>query len=47
MRAAAAKGELIDAYRNPISPTEVKQLADQGRILKKGTPTHAPNHLGT
>lgn len=46
MRQAARKGDLVDSYANPISPADVPGLVDQGRVLTKGTPRMAPNHLG-
>lgn len=38
MRAAASKGDLVDAYGNAVQPTDVKKLVDSGRKLKQGTP---------
>ncbi|MBK6318407.1 MAG: zinc ribbon domain-containing protein [Dehalococcoidia bacterium] len=47
MRAAAAKGDLVDAYRNPVAPSAVTEMVDTGRVVRKGSPTHAPDHLGS
>ena len=43
MKEAAIKGELSDLYGNAIKPTEVKQMVDQGRVLKKTTPRRGLN----
>ncbi len=47
MQRLAAKGDLVDLYKNPVAPSDVPALAEQGRSVKKGTPIHAPNNLGT
>ncbi len=38
MREAAAKDELVDLYGNAVAPAKVKDMLDQGRGVKKGTP---------
>ncbi|MGB4862066.1 MAG: zinc ribbon domain-containing protein [Tepidiformaceae bacterium] len=47
MKRLAAKGELIDAYRNPVAPSDVTKVLDRGSGLTKGTPIHAPDNLGS
>jgi len=43
MRAAAARGDLVDLYDNAVKPEEVTQMVDTGRVLRKGTPRSAPH----
>jgi len=38
MKELARRGELSDAYGNAIKPHEVKQMKEQGRIIKQATP---------
>lgn len=38
MQEAAAKGDLSDLYGNAVKPQEVKQMVEQGRVVKKSTP---------
>jgi putative FmdB family regulatory protein len=38
MREAAAKGELTDLYGGAVQPEKVADMAESGRVLKKGTP---------
>ncbi|MGE0598769.1 MAG: zinc ribbon domain-containing protein [Dehalococcoidia bacterium] len=47
MKRLAAKGDLVDLYKNPVEPKDVPAMLDQGRVVRKGTPRHAPNNLGT
>lgn len=38
MQAEARKGALTDLSGNRVKPSEVASMAEQGRVLKKGTP---------
>jgi len=38
MQELAAKDDLTDLYGNRIKPTEVKQMVEQGRVIKQGKP---------
>jgi putative FmdB family regulatory protein len=38
MEIAAAKGELTDLYGGRVSPAEVEQGVESGRVYKQGTP---------
>jgi putative FmdB family regulatory protein len=44
MQEAAAKGDLQDLYGGRVKPQDVVKMIDEGRVLRKGTPTHGlPN----
>ena len=45
MRRDAASGDLVDLYGNAVAPKDVSQMAETGRVLRKGTPNRAPAHL--
>lgn len=45
MRIAAAKGELADAYGNPIGPSEVLEAVDKGRGAVQRSPRIHPKEL--
>lgn len=39
MQEAASKGDLQDLYGSAVKPQEVVKMIDEGRVLRKGTPT--------